>query len=311
MARCTICGKKAIYVARYEGKAYCEEHFLDWFDKRVRKTIRKYSFFRSRENIVVAVSGGKDSLSALYYLKQLSKRVPNWHISALLIDEGIKGYREKTIKDFLRVVDVLNVPYRIVRFKDEIGATLDEIVKIGREKGLPYLPCTYCGVFRRYLLNKYAREMGATVLVTAHNLDDIVQTFLMNILRNDLQRISRLGPVTGVGEHSKFVRKVKLFYEIPEKEIVIYALLNGIFPETFVECPYAPLGMRWDIRTAINRWEEKHPGTKYAILRSLLQLLPLLQKKYKGRPQTCKICGEPATGDICRACELRRDLGLI
>lgn len=297
-------------MARYEGRAYCEEHFLEWFDKRVRKTIRKFSFFRSKEKIVVAVSGGKDSLSALHYLKNLSKRVPKWEISALLIDEGIKGYRNVTIKDFLRVVDELGVPYRIVRFKDEVGATLDRIVEIGKERELPYLPCTYCGVFRRYLLNKHAREMGATTIVTAHNLDDIVQTFVMNILRNDLQRISRLGPVTGVGEHPKFVRKVKLFYEIPEKEVVIYALINGIFPETFVECPYAALGMRWEVRKAVNAWEEKHPGTKYAILRSLLQLLPILKKEYGGKPQTCKVCGEPSTGGICRACELRRDLGL-
>ncbi len=311
MAKCSVCGRRAIYVARYEGKAYCEEHFLEWFDKRVRKTIRKFSFFGPKEKIVVAVSGGKDSLSALHYLVNLSKHVPGWEIKALLVDEGIRGYRDVTIRDFKRVAEELGVDYRIVGFKEVIGASLDEIVKIGMERGLPYKPCTYCGVFRRYILNRAAREMDATVLVTAHNLDDVVQTFVMNLLRNDWEKISRLGPVSGSGDHPKFVRKVKLFYEIPEKEIVIYALLNDIFPETFVECPYARFGMRWEVRRAINAWEEKYPGTKYALLRSLLEILPLLRERYRGTPKTCKICGEPSTGDVCRACQLRMELGLL
>jgi len=311
VAKCSICGREAIYVARYEGRAYCEEHFLKWFDSRVRSTIRRYNYFGSRENIVVAVSGGKDSLSALKYIVDLSKRVPGWNISALLIDEGIEGYRNITKKDFMRVVEDLGVNWEIRTFREEIGETLDNIVKEAEKRRLPYTPCTYCGVFRRYIMNKAAREMGASVVVTAHNLDDVVQTFIMNIVRNDLRRISRLAPVTGTSEHPKFVKKVKLFYEIPEKEVVIYALLNGVFPETFVECPYAPTGMRWDIRECINAWEEKRPGVKYSILRSLEALLPSLKRMFRGEPNTCKICGEPATGEICRACELRQMLGLL
>ena len=311
MAKCSVCGKPAVYTAKYEGKSYCAEHFLEWFDRRVRKTIRKYKMFGKKEHIVVAVSGGKDSLAAMHYMKKLSERVPGWTVEALLIDEGIGGYRPITIKDFKHWAEEWDVPYRIVSFKEEIGASLDEIVKIGYEKGLPYQPCTYCGVFRRYLLNKAAREMGATVLVTGHNLDDEIQTFLMNIMRHDVDRLARLGPVTGVSEHEGFVRRVKIFYEIPEKEVVVYAMINGFYPE-FVECPYARLGFRWDLRHYINKLEERYPGTKYMIEKSLLDIVGELKKtRGEGKPKKCKICGEPATGDVCRACELRMLLGLM
>lgn len=314
MVKCSICGRPAVYVNRVSGRAYCRKHFLEYFDKKVRRTIRKYNMFSSREYIVVAVSGGKDSLSLLHYLHKLSQRVPGWRISALLIDEGIRGYREITKKDFIRVAEMLGVDYRIASFKEYFGYTLDEIVRIGREKGLPYLPCSYCGVFRRYLLNKVAREMGATVLATAHNLDDIIQTYIMNIINNSWDKILRLAPVTGPLDHPKFVKRVKPFYEILEKETTLYAILNNLYPK-FVECPYARFNIRWMIRRQLNELEEKYPGTKYSLLRSLLRIISILEKHrdeiIQGEIKTCRVCGEPSAHEICRACMYRYELGIM
>ncbi|RLG83836.1 MAG: TIGR00269 family protein [Thermoprotei archaeon] len=313
MVNCSLCNRPAVYVMRAGGKAYCEHHFLRYFDKKVRKTIRKYRMFREKEHIVVAVSGGKDSLALLHYLNKLSNRVPGWRISALLIDEGIKGYRDRTIKDFLKVVNELNVDYRIVSFKKEIGYTLDEIVKIGINKGLPYLPCSYCGVFRRYLLNKAAREMSGSVLATAHNLDDIIQTYLLNIIQNNWDKVPKLAPVSKGPFHPKFVRRVKPFYEVLEKETTLYAILNSLYPE-FIECPYAVHSVRWSIRRYINELEEKHPGTKYSLIRSLLNIIGILEKLGYGKEGaigTCSICGEPSSNKVCRACMFRKELGIL
>ena len=312
MANCVVCGRRAVYIERSSGYAYCEKHFLKLFSKRVRKTIRKYELFSGKEDIVVAVSGGKDSLSLLHYLHKLAKRARSWRVRALLIDEGISGYREITKKDFIKFAEEWGIEYRIASFKEEIGLTLDEMVKRGKELGLPYLPCTYCGVFRRYLLNKVAREMGATVLATAHNLDDVIQTYVMNIIVNNLDKLSRLGPKTGVARHPKFVPKVKPFYEVLEKEVALYAVLNGIYP-SFAECPYARLGVRWTIREMLNKLEEKHPGIKYFTLRSLLRMISMIKEsaEVSGEPKTCKICGEPSAHDICRACQLKIELELI
>lgn len=311
MVKCSFCERSAVYLSRASNIAYCKKHFLRYFDRKVRKVIRKYGMFRGKEHIIVAVSGGKDSLSLLHYLSRLSEKVSTWKISALLINEGISGYREVTIKDFLKVVNKLGVDYSIASFKEEFGATLDDMVKIGNERGLPYLPCSYCGVFRRYLLNKVAREMGGTVLATAHNLDDMIQTFMMNLLRNNWERIARLGPVSGVIRHPKFVRRVKPFYKIREKETTLYAILNNLYP-SFVECPYAQLNVRWIIRRQLNQLEEKNPGIKYSMLNALLTILPLLREKYAEEEfLTCQICGEPSTHTICRACLFRKELGLL
>ena len=277
--------------------------------------MRKYKMFGPKEHIVVAVSGGKDSLSLLHYLYGLAEKVPGWEISALLIDEGIKNYREYTVKDFLRVVNELGVNYRIASFREYFGYTLDEIIEIGRKKGLPYRPCSYCGVFRRYLLNKVAREMGATVLATAHNLDDVIQTFIMNIIRNSWDKIARLGPVTGVVEHPLFVKRVKPFIEVLEKETTIYALVNGLIKPEFYECPYVVFNMRVLIRKHLNELEEKYPGTKYSLLRSMLEIIDYLNKHrdeiIKGELQQCRVCGEVSSHPICRACYYRYKLDIM
>jgi len=315
MVKCSFCEKTAVYIDRVSGLAYCKKHFLEYFNKKVRKTIRRYSMFGRNEHIVVAVSGGKDSLSLLHVLKKLSEKIPGWRISALLINEGIKGYREHTIEDFLKTVNELGVEYKIVSFKEVFGYTLDEIIGIGRERGLPYHPCSYCGVFRRYLLNKTARELGATTLATAHNLDDIVQTYIMNIMKNSWDKIARLSPVTGVVTHPGFIKKVKPFYEMLDKETTLYALLNNLIKPVFHQCPYIEYNVRIHIRRYLNELEEKYPGTKYSILRSLLSIIDLLKKNtrenIREEIETCWICGEPSSHPICRACLYRFELGIM
>ena len=313
MVKCSFCSEPAAYLSRVSGKAYCKKHFLRYFDRKVRRTIRNFKMFTAKEHIIVAVSGGKDSLSLLYYLVNLSKRVPKWRISALLIDEGIRGYRDVTIRDFLRIVNSLNVNYVIARFKDEFGYTLDEIVKIVKDRGLNYLPCNLCGVFRRYLLDLYARKMKGTVLATAHNLDDIIQTFIMNVMQNSWDRIVRLSPKLVDLGGAGFVKRVKPFCEMLEKETTLYSILNGLYPK-FVECPYARFSLRWDVRKQLNLLEDKHPGIKYSLLRSLLQSIEILNSttnfKYKLPTRKCEICGMPSSSNICKACKYRLELGL-
>lgn len=268
--------------------------------------------FLRKETIIVAVSGGKDSLSLLHFLSKLSKKAPEWTVKGLLIDEGINGYREILIPKFVSVSEELGIEYRIASFKEELGYTLDEIVEIGKRKGLPYLPCTYCGVFRRYLLNKIAREMNGSVLATAHHLDDAIQTFLMNIINNNWDRVARIGPVSGVITHPRFVRRVKPFFEVLEKETTIYSIMHGLYPDTNAGCPNAPLSFRWFIRKFINNLEMKNPGIKYSLLNSLVEILSVLKERYKeSELKTCKICGELSSQDVCRACMLRRELDII
>ena len=109
---------------------------------------------------------------------------------------------------------------------------MENINSLGRK----VYPCRYYGVFRRYLLNIAARELNGTVLATAHNLDDVVQTYLLNILQNNIRNIASLAPITGVKMHKKFVKRVKPFYMVLEEETTLYSIINGFYPN-FVECP--------------------------------------------------------------------------
>ncbi|HAB51479.1 MAG TPA: tRNA lysidine(34) synthetase TilS, partial [Ignavibacteriales bacterium] len=70
---------------------------------------------------------------------------------------------------------------------------MDEMLKILKVK-----PCTICGIFRRYLLNKKSKELKLTKLATGHNLDDEAQSIMMNQMKNNMNASARLGPKTGI-----------------------------------------------------------------------------------------------------------------
>jgi uncharacterized protein (TIGR00269 family) len=311
MVKCSFCEKPAVYINSISKLAYCKRHFIEYFERRARRTLRKYGMLREEEHIVVATSGGKDSIGLLHIMIKLARKNPKWRVTAVLVDEGIKGYREKTIENLVKYAERFKVDYVIASFRDYIGMSLDEIVLEGRKRNLPYMPCSYCGVFRRYVLSRVARELKATVIATAHNMDDIVQTYLMNIISNSWDRVLALTPARE-SENSEFIRRIKPLYEIPEKESALYALLNGLVKPEFVQCPYVKYNIRFTIRKMLNELEDKYPGVKYGLLRSLqtitsfLKSPPGIKERHK-----CIVCGEPSSQRICRACLYRIQLGLV
>ena len=136
------------------GERLCKSHFTEYFESKVFKTIRQFELVGKEENIGVALSGGKESLTTLHILNKLSKQNPKIKINAIAIDEGISGYRDKTLKTALDFCNKNNIQLHIFSYKDEFGLTLDEMLKILNAK-----PCTICGIFRRYLFNKKSKEL--------------------------------------------------------------------------------------------------------------------------------------------------------
>lgn len=298
MVKCS-CGKRAIIYVKAKGKYMCEDCFLKYFERTALNTIRKHKLIDKRDKIAVGVSGGKDSLALLYFLNEHFDN----EVFGVFINEGIKGYREVTSKDLRKYCKKFGVECYEFSFKEEIGMTLDEMVKRGRLK-----PCSYCGVFRRYLLNKKARELGATKLAMAHNLDDEAQTILMNLFTNDVKRFMRLGYMTGVKTHPKFVPRIKPFRLLYEKEVLVYGLLKGI-RVTYIQCPYAEQAYRVRIAHVLWKLERKYPLLKYNVVRVFDPKLKELKERAKDEElKECKICGEVTNRDICKACEFKREL---
>jgi uncharacterized protein (TIGR00269 family) len=259
-----------------------------------------------RERVAVAVSGGKDSVACLHLLAGYCER-KGCEVVAITVDEGIGGYREKSLSIAKRNAGELGIEHRVVSFARAFGATLDEIVTLSQRKETGLGACTYCGIFRRSLLNRAAREAGASKLATAHNLDDEAQAIMLNYVRSDLSRLYRLGPVYET--RAGFVPRIKPLREIPEKEVALYNLVKG-FEVDWGECPYRG-GIHLEIRDFINKLEENHPNSKFMILRMFDRMKPCLAKAVpEFEPETCERCGEPTSAKLCKGCELLAKLGI-
>jgi len=306
-AVCVVCKRRdAFFFRPYSGERLCKKCFVESIEAKVRGTIGKYHMFSFDDRIAVAVSGGKDSISLLHILAKTERAHPKSSLVAVTVDEGIKGYRGEALEIAAANCKALGVEHHVVSFKDLYGFTLDEIIaRTGPKRELT--ACAYCGVLRRRALNVAARDVCADKVATAHTLDDEVQTSLMNIFRGDIARLAKEKPVTDK-VHPRLVRKVKPFCEVPERESTLYAYVKQIrFQDT--PCPYASEALRNDIRAMLNRMEQKRAGTKFTVFKSIERIRPaLVEVVKKDEFQECVECGEPASGSLCRTCEMLRDL---
>jgi len=298
--KCSFCSKKSVYFRRYEGHHYCEEHFTENIEKKVKRTLRSNKLIERGDRVAIAHSGGKDSSNVVFLLNKILKNNPNIKLFVITLDEGIKGYRDKAVKKSERFCKKLGIEQHIFSFKKEFGFTVDQLSK-KMKSGY----CGSCGILRRYLLNKKARELKATKLATGHNLDDECQSILMNVLKGDLLRLVRVGPMPQIAGHLKFVTRIKPLITIPENESILFAKINKI-PSHPKKCPYSvdnPL--RGGSRKFLDSLEESSPGIKYSLYESALKITPFVRTKFKvGKIGSCKECGEPSSQKICKVCKL-------
>jgi len=311
MSVCTLCGRnEAVFGRSYSGENLCGRCFCRTVEDRVRRTISRYEMLGPKDRIMVAVSGGKDSVTLLHILSKIEKAFPGVVLCAGTIDEGIREYRDEALRIAEGNCRKLGVEHVVTSFKELFGYGLDEIVELIRRRGESGLtPCSYCGVLRRKALNTLARQAGVDKLVIAHSLDDETQTMLLNVVHGDPMRIVRSKPVLDV-VHPKFVQRVKPLCMVPEREVVFYAYLRGIKFQS-IPCPYAQTALRNDIRTMLNRMEHKHAGTLFTVFNSIERIRPALEASAEEvKLQDCRLCGEPTVGDLCRACQMLQELGV-
>jgi len=332
--RCSHCSRTTVWHA----PALCAAHFSARFERKIEETIRAHRLIRKDDKVAVACSGGKDSTTLLFVLKRLG-----YDVTALAVDEGIAGYRDKTLSDLRRFCKKNKIPLRITSFEKEYGKTLDAILK------KRFRACTVCGTFRRRLLNKAARRFD--VLATGHNADDESQAVLMNLARAHTALFARIGPTTtsrgmdaaaaleqdrglSAGAAAKrqgppsgdgrsllraqraaalrgsggrgFVRKVKPLYFVTEKETLTYALLHGL-ATAWNECPYAPEAYRNDARAALLAYGRQRPGARERVLRHFLTVKKRLSPGTT-RAVPCASCGEPSMTGLCKACRLEAEI---
>ena len=297
MGSCANCGETATYTRRYSGETLCAGCFKESIVSKASKTISKYGMIRRGDRVGVAVSGGKDSLSLLLVLDQLSKS-HGWRLTALSIDEGVEGYRDEAIANAKAVADRLGIEHTTLSYSELYGFSLDRALRWDDER--PVSSCSFCGVFRRRAIDEAASRAGVSVVATAHNLDDYVQTFLMNLLHGDVERLAWLDPA--YSDKSFPVRRVKPFVELYEEEIALFAYLCKL-PFQSTSCPYMHEGLRSEVRDYVSQLEAGHPGMKYVLLKSALSVVSRFSSTKQSVP--CRLCGKPSSSGLCNVCRMK------
>lgn len=292
-----------IYYKQEAGRWFTTAEFLKYLPKKTLETIQKWNMFKRDSRIAVAVSGGKDSTTLLHILEKIEREFPS-KLFIIHINEEIENYSELSEEKVRNSAEKLNLPVQIVSIEENFGYSIDKVASFPQEERT-YSTCSYCGVWRRWLMNHVAQKFNADRLVTAHCLDDEAQTILLSVLRGSLTNLLRLK--TSPKAIPGVVPRVKPFRAIPEKEITLYAHLRGI-DYNDKECPHAEEGMRWDIRQWLYRQEEKHPGTYHAILNLGTEISRRCEEPRNQTIQKCEICDYPASGRLCQAHMFKKKL---
>jgi uncharacterized protein (TIGR00269 family) len=302
MPCCTKCqNEESLYYRAYSGEYLCKKCFLRSIESKAAKTISKYSMIEYGDKVAVGVSGGKDSLSLLYVLKLLFDQHPNNgnELVAVTIDEGIKGYRDESLQIVKDFCAQLNIESKVLSYQSLFGIDMDQaMVQRSSQK---ISSCSICGTFRRRAIDIAAETVEADIVATAHNMDDQLQTFMINLLAGDVERIGWIYPEP-VQYTQTGMKKVKPFVEIYEYEIAFYALQRDI-PFQSEECPYMNESIRTDLRGFFNRLERDHPGIKYNAYRSMTKISKVLRSSMPpSQTKKCSRCACVSTGDICSVC---------
>jgi uncharacterized protein (TIGR00269 family) len=312
--KCSRCSNSLVIQRKYSGENLCPKCFEISIEKNILKTISKYKMLTKNDKIIVAVSGGKDSLTLLHNLHNIQKnRFQSEPIIALTVDEGIVDYRENSIEKAIDYCKNLKIEHKVVSFKEEIGYTLDEI--IDKKKSLPdyKYACNYCATFRRRILNDEAKKLGGTVLAMGHNLTDISETYLMNILYKRLQLIANqyLFKKENQKISNFFMKKITPLMRIPEEEIFLYANIKKI-PYYPSHCSYRekdPI-IRKRVLDFIQECKQYSPEIEFNLLNGFLELSAILYNQLERKNyQNCQSCGYPCgETQLCVYCRYLKEL---
>ncbi len=263
-------------------------------EAQVKNTLKKIGLSK-KEKILVALSGGKDSALTAYLLKK-----SGYNIEGIHIDLKMGKYSKDCLEGVKKLCENLEINFHVYDVKKEMGSSMCYIRSAvqSRHKGT-IKNCAICGVIKKWILNKEARKLKFKKIATGHNLDDEVQTILINIFKGNLGLSASTGVITKNIKDKKFVTRIKPLFYILEDDIREYVKKKKL-PVVFDKCPCAIDSYRIQVR---NFLEKVSGEEKRNIMKNFEKLSPKIKKK-NFKINYCEICGEPSRKNICKKCEL-------
>ena len=291
--KCRKCGDRAILELRRHNAAFCAPDFVEFFRNQVREAIRRYRMFERDEQVLVAVSGGKDSLALWDVLIDEGYRT-----TGLYLDLGIFDYSVESRAKCEAFAATRGVPLLVRRVADEVGAPVPVIKQVTRRP-----PCSGCGLSKRYLMNRVALDEGLPVVATGHNLDDEAATLFGSVMHWRTEALPRQSPALP-STHPKLVRRVKPLFRLSERETAAYAFVRKI-DYIVEECPFAVGATSIAHKETLNRMDDASPGAKHNFLFGFLDRARAAFEQVENVTlNECVRCGQVTTGTLCAFCKL-------
>jgi uncharacterized protein (TIGR00269 family) len=294
--KCRVCREPAVVDVRRHNAAFCRDHFLHHCEEQVRRAVDAHHMLVPGERVLVAVSGGKDSLALWDLLLRLG-----YEADGLYLGLGIGEYSDASTEYARAQASALDRPLIEVDLARDLGYDIPGAAAATRRA-----PCGACGLSKRHLFNATAIEHGYDVVATGHNLDDEAAVLLGNVLRWDTGYLGRQHPVLPASPG--FVRKVKPLVRLGERETAAYCVLRRIDYQV-EECPMAAGNRHLGLKDVLNTLEDRSPGTKAAFLFGFIERghdrFAADADEERDALQPCSQCGAPTPGDVCAFCRLR------
>jgi uncharacterized protein (TIGR00269 family) len=291
--RCRRCRGQAVIELRRHNAAFCQPCFVHHAEEQVKRAIKDHDMLRPGDRVMVAVSGGKDSLALWDLLTGLG-----YDATGMYLGLGIGEYSERSAKLTQSFAGERGLDLIHVNLHDEYGFDIPTAGRTGSRS-----TCSVCGLSKRYVFNRVALDRGFQVVATGHNLDDEAATLLGNTLRWQTEYIARQYPVLAGREG--MVRKVKPLFRLSEKETAAYAFLRGI-DYVVEECPLVAGNTQLKYKEAMNQLESGSPGTKASFFLGYLdRASDLFRSECRAELSPCERCGQPTTGRFCAFCRAR------
>ncbi len=300
---CTKCKTKAVLSLPRHNAAFCKLCFNVFVHEQVARAVKSERMFGPTDRILVAVSGGKDSLTLWSILLTLGYRA-----DALYVDLGIPGYSDKSHEKVQRFAEKVGQSHEakliVHTVQEQAGAGIRELAMLIHRP-----TCSTCGTIKRYQFNRTAVEQDYDVMATGHNLDDEAARLLGNVLHWQTEYLDKQGPSLPASVEG-FAKKVKPLYRLSEREIAAYAVLNRI-DYIVEECPMAKGSKMLLYKEVLNRLETESPGTKQRFYCGFLERdtsapprTGTMQEHDQATLHPCSACGQPTSADICSYCKM-------